>query len=575
MAEKIPVGMLLRVSTAMQVTAEQKREEDIPTQRAACEKFIAQRHNWELAEEYVEVGSGYNKPANERDKLMKAQEDIKTGKIKILVVFMFDRIGRIEAETPFVVQNFVSMGAEVWSVCEGQRKFETHIDSLLNYITFWQASGESKKTSMRVSEAMTRMAEQGLYTGGRTPYGYRTTETGRLTKKHLPEKTLVIDEDEAAVVRRAFDLSLNSGYGCRRVAQSLNKDGLLNRNGNQWSHSAVSNMLRNPIYKGTKAYNRTTGKGMGNQQKRRPPEKWTLPKKPNPAWVIISPEDWDAVNRKKEAAAVRQKAQQEYNDTLPGGGLGRSKLLFVSYAYCGVCGSKMTAGYSTYRWKTQDNVTHRKEKPVYRCAARSSGKLGCKAKTSYAKNRVEDFVLSEIRGYFGRLRRIELSKDIKELQKQNTKTEEKTIKQLGKEAEKTRKELRGLEEEIFKVIAGESAFSRKTLDKLIRERALRLDGLTRDLQHAEELLRRKKIEQADLETLREVIPIWSEVFSCATMDEQKVLLSRVIDRVEISPDKLKVGLRLHVREFVGLSVEKPTAEAKRASELTANGIDMV
>jgi len=146
MTTKIPVGMLLRVSTAMQVTSQQERDADIPTQRAACESFIAQNSNWELVKEYVEIGvSGYKNSIHERDKLMEVQADIRAGVIKALVVFMFDRLGRIEAETPFIVQNFVKMGAEVWSVKEGQRRFESHADNLLNYITFWQATARAKR----------------------------------------------------------------------------------------------------------------------------------------------------------------------------------------------------------------------------------------------------------------------------------------------------------------------------------------------------------------------------------------------------------------------------------------------
>jgi len=35
---------------------------------------------------------------------------------------MFDRLGRKEDETPFIVQWFVNKGIEVWSTVEGQQK---------------------------------------------------------------------------------------------------------------------------------------------------------------------------------------------------------------------------------------------------------------------------------------------------------------------------------------------------------------------------------------------------------------------------------------------------------------------
>ena len=47
-----------------------------------------------------------------------------------------------------VVEWFVKHAIKVWSVNEGEQRFESHVDKLMNYIRFWQASGESEKTSM-------------------------------------------------------------------------------------------------------------------------------------------------------------------------------------------------------------------------------------------------------------------------------------------------------------------------------------------------------------------------------------------------------------------------------------------
>lgn len=69
---------------------------------------------------------------------------------EVLLVFMLDRLGRIQNETPFVLEWFAMHGIEVWSTKEGQQAFENDTDYLMNYIRFWQAGGESKKTSLRV-----------------------------------------------------------------------------------------------------------------------------------------------------------------------------------------------------------------------------------------------------------------------------------------------------------------------------------------------------------------------------------------------------------------------------------------
>ena len=48
-----------------------------------------------------------------------------------------------------------------------------HVDKLLNYIRYWQASGESIKTSVRTKTRLEQLTESGFYTGGSIAYGYR------------------------------------------------------------------------------------------------------------------------------------------------------------------------------------------------------------------------------------------------------------------------------------------------------------------------------------------------------------------------------------------------------------------
>ena len=85
---------------------------------------------------------------------------------------MFDRLGRRDDETPFVVKWFVAHGVEVWSTKEGQQHFDSHIDNLTNYLRFWQASGESIKTSIRSKTRLGQIVQEGRFRGGTAPYGY-------------------------------------------------------------------------------------------------------------------------------------------------------------------------------------------------------------------------------------------------------------------------------------------------------------------------------------------------------------------------------------------------------------------
>ena len=155
------VYTLYRVSTKGQV-----EKDDIPMQKEACRNF-AESQGWEIVKEFSEKGvSGFKKSAKERDELQKIQQAAMEGKFDILLVFMFDRLGRRDDETPFIVEWFTKQGIEVWSVNEGQQRFDTHVDKLMNYIRYWQASGESLKTSVRTRTRLEQLAGEGHYTGG-------------------------------------------------------------------------------------------------------------------------------------------------------------------------------------------------------------------------------------------------------------------------------------------------------------------------------------------------------------------------------------------------------------------------
>ena len=219
------VYCLYRVSTDKQVDHTDQHQADIPMQRKACRKF-AEDKGWTILHEEQEEGvSGHKVRAANRDKLQVIKEHAKQGKFDILLVFMFDRIGRIADETPFVVEWFVRNGIRVWSTQEGEQRFDNHTDKLTNYIRFWQADGESEKTSIRTKTALGQLVEEGGFKGGLAPYGYDLVKSGRINKRKHECYELAVNQAEAAVVSMIFDGYVNEGYGAQRIATYLNKLG--------------------------------------------------------------------------------------------------------------------------------------------------------------------------------------------------------------------------------------------------------------------------------------------------------------------------------------------------------------
>lgn len=93
------LNTLYRVSTIGQV-----EKDDIPMQKEACHEF-AERQGWEIVKEFSEKGvSGFKKSAKDRDQLQLLQQAAAAGEFDVLLVFMFDRLGRRDDETPFIVE---------------------------------------------------------------------------------------------------------------------------------------------------------------------------------------------------------------------------------------------------------------------------------------------------------------------------------------------------------------------------------------------------------------------------------------------------------------------------------------
>ena len=120
---------LYRVSTKGQVD----KQDDIPMQRRECMDFIERMPDWEFMGEKLEKGiSGFKVSAQKRDAIIEIRTMAEKKQFDVLLVFMFDRLGRRDDETPFLVEWFINHGIEVWSTREGQQKLDSRGDKLMN-----------------------------------------------------------------------------------------------------------------------------------------------------------------------------------------------------------------------------------------------------------------------------------------------------------------------------------------------------------------------------------------------------------------------------------------------------------
>ena len=212
-------------------------------QKTACRRY-ADEQGFEIVKEFQELGvSGFKVSAKKRDALQDIRQMVLDRKFDVLLVFMVDRIGRIASESSELVEWFIEQGIEVWSTTEGQRRIVTHADRLTNYISFWQAEGESRKTSERMKEKQAQMLDSCEWRGGTIPYGYKLVPNGKIGKKNRMLNDLVKCPDAEIIVNLIWDFTLTKGFGTHRLANYLNQaypaDKPLSRSSGRLNQSAA------------------------------------------------------------------------------------------------------------------------------------------------------------------------------------------------------------------------------------------------------------------------------------------------------------------------------------------------
>ncbi|MEK4008085.1 recombinase family protein [Paenibacillus sp. FSL H3-0333] len=539
MGIKKRVAAFYRVSTKGQLEGN-----DIPLQRRACQEFINSK-GWVLVKEYTEKGvSGYKTAIEDRDEIQRAKYDAENSHFDVLLCFMFDRLGRRTYETPLLLEWFNSKGIEVWSVKEGQQEFTEEGHDVTNFLRFWQSNNESQKTSIRVDEKHTQMAEDGAFRGGTAPFGYRLTPSGIKNKKGKELMKLQINEEQAAVVRQMFNMVIKEGFGSNRIAKFLNENTIPTATGGKWNTAAVNFILRNPVYKGYPAYGkRKSVEGIFETKGR---AEWTMPEKQQLQLVIIDEDDFDNIqllrsSRSKEQ--VKDHSRERINTSV-------GPLLLVGFIKCGYCGSPLTTTYNAKKYTLADGTIQMWKRAVYRCSGKALRKVDCKGQTIYAQNKIEDSVAVVINNYLASVKKIdyiEFARDYDLVEYEDIKE---TLDKKNQELASEYDELNTLKKEVTKSILGKSAFKPELLNEMIEEKEKELQKLDQEVRLLEEQLQTKKLELSEIKELSENIREWIPKYKEASHDRKKVMLRWLIERITVFKDQIEIEFKLDITKFL-------------------------
>ncbi|MFP3155033.1 recombinase family protein [Lachnospiraceae bacterium ZAX-1] len=352
-AKMYSVGIYARLS----VDTNDRKNESIETQIEIAKAFIKQQRDMVIFECYTDIGkTGTN---FEREGFERMMRDVRMRKIDCIIVKDLSRFGRNHIETgnyiekifPFMEVRFIAVTDKFDSMnISGQN--ETLGVNLKNLVNEMYA----KDIAVKVKSSRQMKWEQGSYTGGVAPYGYRAEWIG-------DKKCLFVEKTTSDIVKMIFDLFL-SGKNMKQIVVWLYEEKIVRpmeyhmtghiywQDGvklQEWSRGTVKMILTNPVYIGCLVQGRTCGKDYMMRSKRDvDSEDWSVKEHTHEA--IISEDMFFAVAGKFEKSSVYCN-KNGYSKRIP-----VDEDIFADVLYCGDCGSKMRRITATKEFRSKDRI---------------------------------------------------------------------------------------------------------------------------------------------------------------------------------------------------------------------------
>ena len=250
------VAAYLRVSSQVQ-----RRRETIASQREGVLDH-AGRRGWAIPDTRVFADDGFSGATLERPALEALRDGVASGEIETVLVWSIDRLSRNFAHQILLQEEFARTGATI--VCVQEPDNATPQGMLLRQILSVISEYERTQIAERSRRGKIHRARQGsLNMLSRPPYGYRL-----IRKTETCGARLEVDDTEARVVRRIYDLYVRDGLKMHEIGPRLDAQGLRPRHAQHWSCSTVAVILRNEAYVGKAAYLKTMSSGKRTRHNR-------------------------------------------------------------------------------------------------------------------------------------------------------------------------------------------------------------------------------------------------------------------------------------------------------------------
>ena len=305
-------AIYIRVSTLYQVD-----KASLPFQREELvnySKYALGISSYEVFED-----AGYSAKNTDRPDYQRMMSRIRTGEFTHLLVWKIDRISRNLIDFTSMYEELKNLGVTFVSKNEQFDTSSAMGEAMLKIILVF-AELERKMTSERVGAVLLSRANDGIWNGGKVPYGYSYNKETR---------EFSFDENEKKIVLHIYDL-YEAARSLVRVSKELNEKGYRTRSGTPWSPVTVRTILTSPFYVGTYRYN---VRDESCRWKIKPEDEWVMVEDHHPAMVEKERQEYiKSVLRNRQRGSSTPKTYQRVNTHI-----------FSGLVFCGSCGSLMVA----------------------------------------------------------------------------------------------------------------------------------------------------------------------------------------------------------------------------------------
>ena len=311
----------LRVTYYARVSSESDEQlNSLGNQISYYENLIRRNSAWTFVAGYIDEGLSAA-TTKKRDNFHRMVEDARAGLFDLIITKEITRFARNTLDSIQYTRELLAAGVGVFFQNDNINTFDEDSELRLTIMS-GIAQDELRKLSSRVKFGHQQAIKNNVVLGNNRIFGYRK-DHGRL----------VIDEEQAAMVRRLFELYATGEYSMKQIETLFYQEGYRNHNGKKIAHTTMSNMIANPKYKGYYVGNKVKVIDLfTKKQKFLPPEEWVMFKDETGQIVpaIVSEELWDAANAVLKKRSDDVKSRQ---------GICNHANLLTGKLYCTCCGT--------------------------------------------------------------------------------------------------------------------------------------------------------------------------------------------------------------------------------------------